>query len=53
MLKLKAGDTVDVECTYNNTTDRTVAFGESSLDEMCFIGLYKFPLSDDGLVCIR
>jgi hypothetical protein len=53
MLKLAAGDTVEVECTYANTTDRTVAFGESSLDEMCFIGLYKFPLTDDGLVCVR
>ena len=53
MLKLAAGDTVEVECTYANTTDRMVAFGESSLDEMCFIGLYKFPLTDDGLVCVR
>jgi hypothetical protein len=53
MLKLKAGDTVDVECTYENTTAQTVMFGESSLDEMCFIGLYRFPLSEDGLVCVR
>jgi hypothetical protein len=53
MLKLSAGDTVDVECTYNNTTERQVGFGESSLDEMCFIGLYRFPLTEDGLVCVR
>jgi hypothetical protein len=53
MLALKAGDKVDVECTYENTTDQTVMFGESSLDEMCFIGLYRFPLVQDGLVCVR
>jgi hypothetical protein len=53
MLKLSAGDTVEVECTYDNTTDREVMFGESSLDEMCFIGLYRFPLTEDGLVCAR
>ena len=53
MLKLSAGDTVDVECTYENTTDHEVKFGESSLDEMCFIGLYRFPLTEDGLICAR
>jgi len=30
-----------------------VKFGESSLDEMCFIGLYRFPLTNDSLVCVR
>jgi hypothetical protein len=52
-LNLKAGDTIDVECTFDNTTDRMVAFGESSLDEMCFIGLYRYPLTSDSLVCVR
>lgn len=50
-LALQAGTTVEVECTYNNTTDRTVTFGESSLDEMCFIGLYRYPLSGEGSIC--
>jgi len=53
MLKLSAGDTVDVECTYNNTTDQTVMFGNSSLEEMCFVGLYRFPLAEGSLVCAR
>ncbi|MET0390091.1 MAG: hypothetical protein ABW321_29235 [Polyangiales bacterium] len=52
-LALKAGDAVEVECTFDNDTDRTVQFGESSLDEMCFVGLYRFPLADDGLICFR
>ena len=53
MLKLSAGDTIDVECTYMNTTDQTVMFGNSSLEEMCFIGLYRFPLAEGNLVCAR
>lgn len=53
MLKLSAGDTVEVECTYNNTTDQTVMFGNSSLEEMCFVGLYRFPLVEGSLVCAR
>lgn len=50
MLALEGGDSLDVECTYENTTDRMVKFGESSLDELCFIGLYRFPLTNDSLV---
>jgi hypothetical protein len=52
-LKLKAGDTISVDCTYLNTTQKTVMFGQSSLDEMCFIGLYRYPIADEGLICLR
>ena len=41
LVALKTGDKVSVECTYENPNDRSVGFGESSLDEMCFIGLYR------------
>jgi hypothetical protein len=51
-LVLKAGDVVQVECTYENVTDRIVGFGESSLDEMCFIGLYRYPVAGEGLICL-
>jgi hypothetical protein len=52
-LGLKVGDTISVECTYQNDTQRTVSFGESSLDEMCFIGLYRYPVAGEGLICLR
>jgi hypothetical protein len=52
-LKLEQGDTVAVDCTYQNDTMRNVSFGESSLDEMCFIGLYRYPIADEGLICLR
>ena len=31
------------ECTYENDTDRLVSFGQSTLDEMCFAGLTRYP----------
>ena len=31
------------QCSWTNTTDETVSFGESALDEMCFVGGYYYP----------
>jgi hypothetical protein len=31
------------QCDWTNTTDQTVQFGESALDEMCFVGGYYYP----------
>ncbi|HEX6239915.1 MAG TPA: hypothetical protein VFZ61_03435 [Polyangiales bacterium] len=42
-VQLKKGDVVRVECTYQNDTTRTVSWGDSSLDEMCFVGLGLYP----------
>jgi hypothetical protein len=42
-VELKAGDRVRVECTYQNDTDRTLHWGDSSLDEMCFVSLGLYP----------
>ena len=48
------GDTVHVECTYQNTTDSPVMFGESTLSEMCFTGLYRYPAgSDPSFICVK
>lgn len=49
---LSAGDTVEVECTYDNGTNATVGFGDSSLAEMCFLVLFHFPeLEGSGFLC--
>jgi hypothetical protein len=50
-LVVKAGESIRVHCTYNNTTGTTVYFGDSSEDEMCFSGLYRYPAANDGLFC--
>ena len=48
---LKKGDRVDVRCSYQNTTGQTVHWGEGSSDEMCFIGLYRYPKIANLPVC--
>jgi hypothetical protein len=38
-LSIAAGDLTRVRCTYDNTHDQTIGYGESTLNEMCyFIG---------------
>jgi hypothetical protein len=50
-IAVAAGDQVRVTCTYLNNTNppRTVRFGDSSNDEMCFAGLYRYPAQGAGL----
>jgi Copper type II ascorbate-dependent monooxygenase, C-terminal domain len=31
------------QCTWNNTTGQVVTFGESALQEMCFLWMYYYP----------
>jgi hypothetical protein len=40
------------QCDWTNTTDQTVQFGESALDEMCFVGGYYYPATKLDL-CIN
>lgn len=48
MFDVMAGDRINVECTWVNPGG-TVTFGESSNQEMCFSGFYRFPAQNDGL----
>ena len=49
MISVASGDRIDTSCTYVNNTGGTVMFGESSLDEMCFTGIYRFPAQQKGI----
>ncbi len=42
---VNGGDRIETTCTYVNNTNpiHAVSFGESSLDEMCFTGIYRYP----------
>ena len=31
------------QCSWQNGTDQAVQFGESALNEMCFVGAYYYP----------
>lgn len=50
-IALSAGDTIDTECTWQNTTPDTVGWGESSTSEMCFSILYRFPAQSGNGLC--
>lgn len=45
---LQKGDSVKTECTYVNTLNKTIGFGESSDREMCFSILFRYPAQGRG-----
>ena len=51
LVKLVPGDTVRVECTYENPTAETVHFGESTNEEMCFAAIRRFPATGEA-ICV-
>jgi hypothetical protein len=51
-VKLSKGDRVRIDCTYHNTTPNEVKFGESTLTEMCFAGIYRYPAIGAFFGCI-
>jgi len=52
MIQMNAGDKVHVTCTYMNTSGSTISFGDSSDDEMCFAGLYRYPKTAPSPFCV-
>jgi hypothetical protein len=52
-LNLAKGDRVRVECTHHNTTNQTVTFGQSTLSEMCFAGIYRYPADGSSFTCVQ
>jgi len=42
-IEVASGDSIAVECFYENDTGVPVTFGDSSTTEMCFTGLYRYP----------
>jgi hypothetical protein len=43
MVAVHAGDSIRTDCTYTNTSNTVLQFGDSSTAEMCFTGLYRYP----------
>lgn len=50
-LALAPGDSVRVECSYDNDTSQTVTWGDSSDQEMCFATLWTYPPPGTGFIC--
>ena len=40
---VQPGDQIKVTCTWLNDTGADIHFGDSTTDEMCFDGLYRYP----------
>lgn len=43
IFQVQQGDQIRVTCTYNNPLNTSIPFGDSSNQEMCFSGLYRYP----------
>jgi hypothetical protein len=50
-LVVRAGERIDVTCRWHNTSDEVVSYGDTSIEEMCFAGLYRYPAFSRGLYC--
>ena len=49
---LRSGDRVEVRCTFENPTDQSVEWGQSSTEEMCHAGIYRYPpLGNFTVIC--
>ena len=48
-IQLQSGDSLNITCTYVNKTTAAIRFGDSSNEEMCFTGLYRYPALNNGL----
>jgi hypothetical protein len=48
-VQVAAGERFAIACTYLNDTGRLVTFGDSSEQEMCFVGIYRYPATGAGV----
>ncbi len=46
-----AGTHIEVTCTFVNNTGTALKFGDSSNEEMCFSGMYKWPAGGNLFQC--
>jgi len=46
--QVQQGDSINVTCTYVNDTGDPVTWGDSSNNEMCFVGYYRYPKIGDA-----
>lgn len=49
IVEVQNGDQIRVTCSYLNPSTSAVGFGDSSDQEMCFSGLYRWPAKNSGL----
>lgn len=54
-LPLIEGDRIDVRCLFDNPSDRAIHWGDSTLSEMCYAVVYRYPAvpTSGGITCTR
>lgn len=52
-IDVKDGDQVQFECGFDNETGATVVFGDSTDDEMCVLGMYRYPATGAASLCFH
>ena len=51
---MPTGSSLNVECSYFNTTSERVVYGSSALDEMCFVVTYYYPaIEGQNPLCVN
>ncbi len=48
---VRRGDRIDVTCRWKNSGASTVRYGDTSADEMCFAGVFRYPAENAGIYC--
>lgn len=51
--KIPAGGGFKFTCSWENTTNEVITYGESALQEMCFFWTYFYPRKDAGRTLIK
>jgi hypothetical protein len=51
VMTLNPGDRITTTCTFVNNTGVPLRFGDSSNEEMCFTGMYKYPAGGSLYSC--
>lgn len=52
-VEVTAGSVVRADCTYDNPGPGTVGFGDSTDDEMCVLGVYRYPARGGISICFN
>jgi hypothetical protein len=47
-IQVQQDDQIRVTCQWDNTTGQVQTFGDSSDEEMCFTGMYRYPAADSN-----
>jgi hypothetical protein len=53
MIDAPTGSVVRADCSYDNPGPGTIGFGDSSDDEMCVLGVYRYPANGGVSICFE